>query len=156
MILPRVTWADRAHTQDSPVLVTMPTIERTRRQKDQTSPKSLQRFSFAKLTRPSNFHCVPGFLCNVHDKKHLCSTKENGRMVFQFIKRSFYLQVGVFQIGTGCQNSKVPKGYKHNQFTPFPTISCKRSPGSAPFHHLASKVIGSEKSWNKDYIIRVN
>ena len=27
---------------------------------------------------------------------------------------------------------------------------------SAPFHHLASKVIGSEKSWNKDYIIRVN
>ena len=52
-------------------------------------------------------------------------------MVFQFIKRSFYLQVGVFQIGTGCQNSKVPKGYKHNQFTPFPTISCKRSPGSS-------------------------
>ena len=131
MILPRVTWADRAHTQDSPVLVTMPTIERTRRQKDQTSPKSLQRFSFAKLTRPSNFHCVPGFLCNVHDKQHLCSTKENGRMVFQFIKRSFYLQVGVFQIGTGCQNSKVPEKYKHNQLTPFPAISRKHNPGSS-------------------------
>ena len=79
-------------------------------------------------------------------------------MVFQFIKRSFYLQVGVFQIGTGCQNSKVPKRYKHNQFTPFPTISCSTALAlvSAPFHRLASKVIGSEKSWNKDFIIRVN